>query len=76
MDGIALTSSIPSKARHCFLMTRLGNPVPTDVKKLHSDIASVCRLTNYKVIDAAKTITGRDFLLKAANSGTDLFFHK
>lgn len=45
-------------------MTRLGVPIPTEVKKIHIDIAKVCQEARYKVIDAAKVTTGRDFLLK------------
>ncbi len=63
-DGDALVSKITSKPRHCFLMTRLGNPVPTVVHSVRKEITSCCRSNNYKVIDAGSSITGRDFLVK------------
>jgi len=64
LDGQAITYSIQSKAKHCFLMTRLGNPVPPMVKDITKAIRAGCRPVKYKVIDAASTVTGRDFLLK------------
>lgn len=64
LDGQAITYSINTKAKHCFLMTRLGTPVPPMVKKIRRDLKACCRPSGYKVIDAATTVTGRDFLLK------------
>ena len=64
MDGDALTSTIPSKPRHCFLMTRLGKPVPKGVNEIRKSITQLCSQANYRVIDASSRITGRDFLLK------------
>ena len=64
LDGDALTSSIHSSPRHCFLMTRLGKPVPKDIAKMRQAISEVCNQANYTVIDASSRITGRDFLLK------------
>lgn len=64
MDGDALTSPITSNPRHCFLMTRLGNPVPRGVSDIRRSITEICNEANYKVIDAGSRVTGRDFLLK------------
>jgi hypothetical protein len=64
LDGDALTSSINSKPRHCFLMTRLGKPVPNEVTKMRDSITKLCNKARYDVIDASTQITGRDFLLK------------
>jgi hypothetical protein len=63
-DGDAMTSSIKSMPRHCFLMTRLGNPIPQQVVAIGKAIASSCLDSGFKVIDASTQITGRDFLLK------------
>ncbi len=63
-DGYALVSSIKSKPRHCFLMTRLGKPIPKAVSSIRDDIASCCKSNQYTVIDASSLITGRDFLIK------------
>ncbi len=64
LDGNALTSSIPSNPRHCFLMTRLGRPVPDEVKTIRNSIEDSCKKAGYTVIDAGAQVTGRDFLLK------------
>jgi len=64
LDGDALTSSIPSKPRHCFLMTKLGKPVPVGVERIRAEITSMCAAADFRVIDAQSRLTGRDFLLK------------
>ncbi|MFI5140097.1 MAG: hypothetical protein ACHQIM_19915, partial [Sphingobacteriales bacterium] len=64
LDGDALTSSVPSKPRHCFLMTRLGQPIPKEIIEIRNAITEQCQLLNYQVIDASAEVTGRDFLLK------------
>lgn len=64
LDGDALTSSIPSKPRHCFLMTRLGQPIPAGVARIRTEITKACKSAGFSVIDANSKVTGRDFLLK------------
>lgn len=64
LDGDAITNSVTSRPRHCFLMTRLGKPVPKGVKDINDAIANICVKSKYSVIDANATVTGRDFLLK------------
>lgn len=64
LDGDAFTSSIPSNPRHCFLMTRLGKPVPEPVQDIGNAVTRACDNVDYQVIDASSRVTGRDFLLK------------
>lgn len=64
IDGSPLKSSIASKPRHCFLMTRLGTPIPQEVLKIRESIAKLCAKEKYEIIDASAEVTGRDFLLK------------
>ena len=64
LDGDALTSPLPLKPRHCFLMTRLGQPVPEEIMKIRRAITEICKPQNYNIIDASTEVTGRDFLLK------------
>lgn len=64
LDGDAFTSSIPSNPRHCFLMTRLGKPIPTMVDDIRAAVTERCNQANYNIIDASARVTGRDFLLK------------
>jgi len=64
LDGQSMQSSIPNQARHCFLMTRLGNPVPPMVTDIRAAIERNCAARDITVIDAQNRVTGRDFLLK------------
>ena len=63
-DGDALTTSIKSAPRHCFLMTRLGKPVPAMVVEIGKSVKNCCSNANFTVIDAGAKVTGRDFLTK------------
>lgn len=63
-DGEAITTQIRSAPRRCFLMTRLGNPIPQMVKEIQASITECCQGIGYKVTDARKRVTGRDFLVK------------
>lgn len=64
IDGEALTSKVVAQPRHCFLMTRLGKPIPQQVAEIGVAVKAVCNQHNYKVIDAGSQVTGRDFLMK------------
>lgn len=64
LDGDALTSSITSNPRHCFLMTRLGRPVSEPIEDIRNAVTEACENFDYQVIDASSRVTGRDFLLK------------
>lgn len=63
-DGYAFTTTIKSDPKHCFLMTRLGKPVPKMVKDIGAEVKKCCRNQKYVVIDAGTRVTGRDFLIK------------
>ena len=64
LDGDAITSSVSSNPRHCFLMTRLGKAIPQGVSDIRDGVNAVCAKFDYSVIDASARVTGRDFLLK------------
>lgn len=64
LDGHPLAYSIKSQARHCFLMTRLGDPMPPLVAEIRAAVERCCQPFGYVVIDAQTTVTGRDILLK------------
>lgn len=63
-DGTPLDSSLKSKPRHCFLITRLGAPIPREAKTMRTSITKVCHQKGFEIIDASAAVTGRDFLLK------------
>lgn len=64
LDGLPLPHNIQCQARHCFLMTRLGNSVPPMVERIRLAVERCCESHDYTVIDAQTRVTGRDFLLK------------
>lgn len=64
LDGLPISYSIRSQPKHCFLMTRLGNPVPPMVADIRIAVEECCAGFDYQVIDAQTRVTGRDFLLK------------
>ena len=63
-DGDAFTTAVKSAPKRCFLMTRLGNPVPKLVKEMGAEIKKCSRAQGFKVIDAGTSVGGRDFLIK------------
>jgi hypothetical protein len=63
-DGLPFETSLKSKPRHCFLITRLGKPIPEVATEIRETIKNICEQYDYKVIDASTEITGKDFLLK------------
>ncbi len=64
LDGLAMSHQVRSLPKHCFLMTRLGNPVPPMVEEIRVSVQACCDPFDYTVIDARARVTGRDFLLK------------
>jgi len=64
LDGLHIPHNIPSQPKHCFLMTRLGNPVPQMVADIRIAVQECCARFDYVVIDAQARVTGRDILLK------------
>ena len=64
LDGDAVTNSIKSRPRQCFLITRLGIPRPKSVDDIRKTVIRCCKKVNYSVTDAYARLTGRDFLLK------------
>ncbi|MGC1183034.1 hypothetical protein [Legionella sp.] len=64
IGGEPLTYSLESQPRHCFLMTRLGFPIPKEVTKIRDSINKICKAKKYKLIDASTDVTGGDYLLK------------
>lgn len=64
LDGDVLASAVPSRPRQCFLMTKLGDDVPSGVEAIRTAVTRLCRNVGYGVIDAHAQVTGRDFLMK------------
>ena len=64
IDGDAITHSIKSRPKYCFLITQLGQATPKLVSDIQRSIKNYCQSFSYQVIDASTETTGRDFLLK------------
>lgn len=63
-DGDPHTGRIEYRPRYCFLMTKLGKPIPTKINEIRNRLREFLSNHNIKIIDANDVITGKDFLLK------------
>ena len=64
IDGEAVQHGFRYRPRTCFLMSKLGEDVPSEVTRLRSVLANCLDEYQYSVIDAESEVTGRDFLQK------------
>lgn len=63
-DGDAHTGRINYRLRTCFLMTQLGEPIPSEVSSIRQDLDKILSQRKFNLVDANSVITGRDFLQK------------
>jgi hypothetical protein len=63
-DGDPHTGRREYRPRTCFIMTKLGRPIPREVNRIRSHIARIFVDYNISLIDANDIRTGKDFLLK------------
>ena len=63
-SGDPHTGPIPSRARHCFLMTQLGGAIDPEIGEMRVLVENVLQRHDFVTIDAASRTTGRNFLLK------------
>jgi hypothetical protein len=66
-DGDPHTGRIEYRPRTCFIMTKLGNPIPREVNRIRSHLTKMLVDYNISLIDANDVRTGKDFLLKIWN---------
>jgi len=66
-DGDADNNPVKYRPKTCFIMTRLGHPVPKVIKEIRKDIKEVLTPLGIKPIDANSLVTGKDFLKKIWN---------
>jgi len=64
LDGDVYTKGIRPRPRTCFVMTKLGTPVPRDVANIRRTLARYAQTVDLTLIDAGSEVTGRDFLAK------------
>ena len=63
-DGEVLSREIIYRPRTCFLMTRLGIPLPDKIKNMRRTFEKYAAQNNVQIIDATSIVTAKDFLLK------------
>ena len=66
-DGDVAMASVAYRPKTCFLMTKLGQPVPDEVEQIRASVTRSFESIGYCVIDANTAVTGRDFLVKIWN---------
>ncbi len=64
IDGDVLPRKITYRPRHCFLMTKLGKPLPDDIQRMRRTFERYAEQHKINIIDANSVTTGKDFLLK------------
>lgn len=63
-DGDVEDKPIILRPRTCFLMTKLGEPIPEEIAIIREDLGRVLNEFGYECIDANSQTTGKDFLMK------------
>ena len=64
IDGDVYSKKIKYRPKTCFIMTKLGKPIPKEIKNMRRTVAKYLRGHGFEIIDASSKVTGRDFLLK------------
>lgn len=64
LDGDIYAKKIEYKPRTCFVMTKIGRPIPREIKNIRITLKKYLKIGGIKEIDADSSITGRDFLVK------------
>ena len=64
VQGDVLTRQIVYRPKTCFVMTKLGTPIPNEIKNIRRTLEKYLKQAAYASIDANSSIRGKDFLLK------------
>jgi len=64
IDGDVYSKIIKYRPKTCFIMTKLGKPIPKEIKNMRRTVAKYLKNHKFEIIDASSKVTGRDFLLK------------
>lgn len=64
IEGDILAKRIEMRPRTCFLMTKIGQPIPDQISRIRKGLTSCLRKERMDIIDANSVRTGRDFLVK------------
>lgn len=63
-DGDVYSTTIKHRPRTCFLMTKLGQPIPRVAQKVRSEVEKIFDENGIDCIDADSITTGKDYLFK------------
>lgn len=63
-DREVITDFISFQPRTCFIMTQLGTPMPSKLKKIREDLCEELKKRKISELDANSSIKGKDFLSK------------
>jgi hypothetical protein len=64
IDGDVYSKRIKYRPRTCFIMTKLGKPIPKEIINMRRTVAKYLKNYKIEIIDASSIVTGRDFLVK------------
>lgn len=64
VQGDVLTRQIVYRPQTCFVMTKLGTPVPKEIQNIRRTLEKYLKQAGYTAIDANIAIRGKDFLMK------------
>ncbi len=64
VQGDVLTRQIVYRPQTCFVMTKLGTPVPKEIQNIRRTLEKYLKQVGYTAIDANTAIRGKDFLMK------------
>lgn len=66
-DGDVYNTHIKYRPRTCFIMTKLGQPISSEIKGIRVELSEILRRRQIEEIDAKSIVTGLDFLNKIWN---------
>ena len=64
IDGDVYSKRIKYRPRTCFIMTKLGKPIPKEIINMRRTVVKYLKNHKFEIIDASSIVTGRDFLVK------------
>lgn len=63
-DGDVYSTPIKVRPKTCFLMTKLGQPIPPDIIEVRQNVERIFKEKSITPIDANSVTLGKDFLFK------------
>ena len=64
IDGEVYSKKIKYRPKTCFIMTKLGDPIPKKICNMRRTVEKYLKDHKFEIIDASSEVTGRDFLFK------------